>query len=42
MDSDKWNKEEVLKELHKQASLTAKNLTQEMIEGKVPICFLID
>lgn len=40
--SDKWEQKSVLCELHAQASYTAKALTQEMIEGRTPICHLID
>lgn len=35
--SDKWEQQPVLEELHTQACFTAKSLTQELIEGKVPI-----
>ena len=40
--SEKWESKEVLKELSLQASHTAKILTKEMIEGRTPICYLID
>lgn len=40
--SEKWEAIEVLRELHAQAAYTAKVLTKEMIEGKVPICSQID
>lgn len=38
----KWSSHDMLVELHAQASLTVKMLTYDMVEGKAPICFLID
>jgi hypothetical protein len=40
--SEKWEQHCFLAEIHEKATITIKVLTQELIEGKVPICTLLD
>lgn len=40
--SDKWEQPAILEELHTQACFTAKSLTQDLIEGKVPINYQLE
>ena len=41
-NSDKFTSETFLNEVHEKASFTATILTQEMIEGKVPMEAILD
>ena len=41
-NSEKFEQQEFLNNVHSKASFTAKVLTQEMIEGKAPISYLLE